>query len=412
MNGSQLNEQEKRRLVSLSKRIHSMVGMIRTYETDLAKSIRNDMSQYDQLYVCSNHDGLYKQLNRHLSKFTDVSTGDVISNEGNVFEECSISELEHSELDDILLPWFEHNPIQCAFYVRNDIDALLRDCLPKDDPLSGDDPDLWKDLFIFLSRHRYMYSLNGVDFSGEELDTRYLKTDSQETNIKKSNKTTKTNKAMDFSKMFKGLQVGKINSGVAMSMTGEVAIQGNNGAVSYDVSTNTLVDHMDMTFGQDSGMFYALPTKREDLKPGDILIEGKQMLFIKKITKGALVCVSPNELEVTKVNVKNLFGFNMVSKVVSVMNMSGEKTEGDNPFGNMNPMMMMMLSGDDDSSMSDMLPMMMMQNGGGAQMNPMMMMMMMKGDKGDSSMKDMMMMSMMMGGDNPFFPQDTKSKKS
>ena len=225
------------------------------------------------------------------------------------------------------------------------------------------------------------------------------------------NNNSKTNK-MNTSNLFKGLRVGKIG-GVALTMDGKLAVNSNGSYFSYDVETNTLTDNMDMSFGEDMGIFYTVPTNKNDVKAGDIIIDNNDMVFVKKAVKGAFTVISPSENEeVKKVKCKNLFGIDFVSKVVSLMDTASFSGNGDssNALGGMNPMMLMMMNdndGDDfgggNSSMKDMLPLMLMQNQGqnGQAMNPMMMMMMMK-DDGNSSMKDMMMMSMMMGGNNPF----------
>ena len=88
----------------------------------------------------------------------------------------------------------------------------------------------------------------------------------------------------------------------------------------------------------------------------------------------------------------NMFGFNFITKIVSMFNALGDAPTPEAPFGNMLPFLMM----SDGEDFDPMLMFMMTQGTGGSDMfsNPMMMYFLMK-DK--DNMSDMLPMMMMMG---------------
>ena len=74
----------------------------------------------------------------------------------------------------------------------------------------------------------------------------------------------------------------------------------------------------------------------------------------------------------------NMFGFDFITKIVSVMDVCATAPTPDQPFGNMLPFMMMDDSKDNDNNM---LLAMMMMNGNMDMSNPMMMYFMFKDNK-------------------------------
>ena len=90
---------------------------------------------------------------------------------------------------------------------------------------------------------------------------------------------------------------------------------------------------------------------------------------------------------------KSPFGFTFVTKLVSLLDMSGINANIDSPFGNLLPLAMM---GDKDCDTGTMMAMMMMMNSEGCSFdmsNPMMMYALMSGDN-----KDMLLPMMLMAG--------------
>jgi hypothetical protein len=118
---------------------------------------------------------------------------------------------------------------------------------------------------------------------------------------------------------------------------------------------------------------------------GDVVIHNKKPMFVidadlpgKNLTVVDVYAGEQKQIIPTV----NMFGFNFITKVISLMDMCGVNTATeDQPFGNMLPLLMM--SGD-NKNIDPMMLMLMMSNGNGnANMfnNPMMMYALMSGDK-------------------------------
>ena len=186
-------------------------------------------------------------------------------------------------------------------------------------------------------------------------------------------------------KMMKNIEFGKVEE-VEMSMYGPAFRSDTCTRISYDKKNKEWVDVTGLTF--DISMAYKIPVAKKDIKPNDFILY--QGLWVRVIEVADNIMVEKIfEQEVSFIiPVKNLFGFDFVTKLV-YFDFEDMNVNEDNPFGNMLPFLMM------KDSDSDMLPMlMMMQNNGGAPSmdfnNPMMMYMMMKDS--DSDMLPMLMM--------------------
>jgi len=140
--------------------------------------------------------------------------------------------------------------------------------------------------------------------------------------------------------------------------------------VSYDKANDSIVDVSPLTFG-DGKYFYKMPVAIKDIKVGDVIIHEKRPMFVGTICKDgdlSVVDIMSAERKVI-MPVKNMFGFNFYTKVVSLMDMAGVTAQPseDNPFGN--PMMFLLM---DDNK--DIDPMMMALLMGGGQINQQMLM--------------------------------------
>jgi hypothetical protein len=183
------------------------------------------------------------------------------------------------------------------------------------------------------------------------------------------------------------------NDNVKMSPYG-LAIMNTAGTyVAYDAKSDSVVDVDCFNFNGGKYMF-KMPVAIKDIKKGDVVIHNKVPMFVTDVTNGIKV-VDIREGEKKEIMpATNMFGFNFVTKVMSVFDgmMNGMNT--DNPFGNMLPFFMMDSSkGDNDA----MLMFMMMQGQTGSVdmfSNPMMMYFMMKDGKNNDMLPLMMMMNM------------------
>lgn len=159
--------------------------------------------------------------------------------------------------------------------------------------------------------------------------------------------------------------------------------------VSYDPKGNKTIDVND--FVMDGTYLYKLPVAIKDVKAGDVVLHNKVPMYVEKVENDRLLVIDPVESEEKIVlPIINMFGFNFVTKVVSIMDMSGVAPTADSPFGNMLPFMM--------ASNGNIDPIMLMLMSGKAAdftSNPMMLYFLLdnKGNKNDNLLPLMMMMN-------------------
>lgn len=156
---------------------------------------------------------------------------------------------------------------------------------------------------------------------------------------------------------------------VALSPYG-IAIRTTKGEyLTYNAATGATVDVTGFTFDFQK-MIYKMPAAIKDLRAGDMVLHRGKPMYVQSVEEDGIHCIDilNSEAKVI-VPVTNMFGFNFVTKVVSLMNFNAAQPSAENPFGNLMPFMMMSSVMSDDS---------------------------------DNDFSKMMMMSMMMGGSNPF----------
>lgn len=207
-------------------------------------------------------------------------------------------------------------------------------------------------------------------------------------NYEKKDNEEKENKMKGFNFDF-----GKItNDSIRMSMYG-MAVKNTSGVwTAYDKSTGDLMD-VDVFNFDGSNFLFKMPVAIKDIAVGDVIIHARKPMFVvSKTEAGDLVAIDPVAGEKkTIMPSKNMFGFNFVTKVISLFdNLMGQTPTSENPFGSLWMLMLM----DGKSDMKDMLvPMMLMSqaNGSTNAFNPMMLMLM-----GDGDMKDLAVPLMLM----------------
>ena len=189
---------------------------------------------------------------------------------------------------------------------------------------------------------------------------------------------------MDTNKMFAGFDFGPVDERIKMSVYGMAIRNADGRYVSYDAKTRNIVDVEVFNF-ENHNLIFKMPVAVSAIAVGDTIIHMKKPMFVTGIENGITAIDIFNGEVKTIVPATNMFGFNFVTKVVSLFNFSGANAPtAENPFGNMIPFMLMSDNFDGDNS--DMFMMMAMMNGmnmGNMAMNPMMMYCMM----GDSELK-------------------------
>lgn len=181
---------------------------------------------------------------------------------------------------------------------------------------------------------------------------------------------------------------------IKMSVYG-LAIQNTNGEwVSYDTKSGQIMNVDLLNFDGRKFMF-KMPVAIKDIAKGDIVIHNKVPMFVLSVTDDGVIAVDVRAGEEKKILPTNSpFGFNFVTKVVSMFNAFNGAPTPDAPFGNFLPFMMM----GEGNEIDPFVMCMMLQNmgtvpGGSLFSNPMMMYFLMK--DGDAQ-KDLIMPMFMM----------------
>ena len=242
---------------------------------------------------------------------------------------------------------------------------------------------------------------NGYGSISEEL-YREKKNELELNKIKKKieRKEKKEKESMEMKKMFGNLEFGPVNK-YHLSHLGIALKNAAGDIVSYDKQKNEIVN-VDLIDFDAKGMIYAMPCAIKDVHVGDVIRHTNgNAVFVTSVDNGIhVVDVAAGEKKEI-LPTKSMFGFDFVTKIVTLIDFSGANASADQPFGNLLPLMLL---GENSGNMKDMLPMMMLiggMNGTGANTlgldmsNPLMMMALMGGSEGNDFFPMMMMMGMM-----------------
>ena len=203
---------------------------------------------------------------------------------------------------------------------------------------------------------------------------------------------------MEMKKMFGNLEFGPVR-GMNLSHLGIALRNAAGEIVSYDKSKDEIVN-VDLIDFNAEGMIYAMPVAIKDIKKGDVIRHTNgNAVFVTSVENGIhVVDVAAGEKKEI-IPTKSMFGFDFVTKIVSLIDFSAAGASKDAPFGNMLPLMLM---ADGNKNMKDMiLPMMLMNDGsfgnfGSLDMsNPLMLMAFMGGSEGKDFFPMLMLNQMM-----------------
>lgn len=173
----------------------------------------------------------------------------------------------------------------------------------------------------------------------------------------------KEKKDMNF---FKNFEFGPVkNDTVRLSPYGLAVKNLDNSWVSYDAVSDSIID-VDVFNFEGKNLIYKIPAAPHTVRAGDMIVhQGKGMYVLTDVCEGD-TCVSvidPRAGESKEILFcKNMFGFNYVTKLVSILNGFGNSTDfspsSDDPFGNM--WMLALLSNENEDLSSSILPLMLM----------------------------------------------------
>lgn len=155
---------------------------------------------------------------------------------------------------------------------------------------------------------------------------------------------------------------------VAVSPYGIAVCNKDGEYLAYNAASGSTINVTGFTFDFQQ-MIYKMPVAVKDLRAGDMIMHcGKPMYIQNADDSKNIQCIDIlNSESKVVVPVTSIFGFNYVTKVVSLMNVNAGTPSADNPFGNIMPYMFMQSmfgDGESDSDMSKMLMLSMMMNGG------------------------------------------------
>lgn len=221
-----------------------------------------------------------------------------------------------------------------------------------------------------------------VEQLGHELEVHLTPIDGEEAKCSEDYKED----IMNTNSMF-NFDFGRVTDSVRVSTYG-LAIKGVDGRyVSWDNKNKSVMD-VEVLSMPGSEFVYKMPVAIKDVKIGDVVIHNRVPMYVTAVNSQTLTVVDIREAtEKTIYPVKSPFGFNFVTKVVSLFDSVNGTASADAPFGNMLPFMMM--------GNKDMDPMMLMMMGQGGNTNlmsnPMMMYFLMKDGKGSDMLPFVMM---------------------
>lgn len=250
----------------------------------------------------------------------------------------------------------------------------------------------WTDTIVYNGTY---YPSNGICSPNYATQSEVDKIKAQIENIKTNiSENKKEKKNMNF---FKNFEFGPVkDDNVRLSPYG-LAVKNLDGSwVSYDAASDSIID-VDVFNFEGKNLIYKIPAAPHTIHAGDMIVhQGKGMYVLTDVCEGD-TCVSvidPRAGESKEILfTKSPFGFTFVTKLVSLLDMSGINANTDNPFGNLWPLALM---GDKDCDAATMMAFMMMNNSEGCNFdmsNPMMMYALMSGDN-----KDMLLPIMLMAG--------------
>lgn len=188
------------------------------------------------------------------------------------------------------------------------------------------------------------------------------------------------------------------NDNVKVSPYGIAVLNAAGTWVSYDAKSGNIIDVDIFNFNGGKYLF-KMPVALKDVKPGDTVIHNRVPVFVVAVDGADITVVDPRAGDKkTILPTTNMFNFNFITKVVSLLDGALGTPTNDNPFGNMLPFFLMSNS-DNKGSKNDIDPLMMamLLNGnlaaGGFQ-NPLMLALMC-GDQ--TNMRDVLPLMMLAG---------------
>ena len=212
-----------------------------------------------------------------------------------------------------------------------------------------------------------------------------------------NNETTIMKNEEENKNMF-NFDFGPCGDAVRLSMYGIAVKNVNGNYVSYDKKNDEIIDVDILNF--EGGQYcYKMPVAITGVKVGDTVIHAKKPMFVLEVGDGDLTVIDVvNGEKKTIVPTKSMFGFDFVTKVISLIDsFGGAGATADSPFGNMLPLLLL---SDKKCDTNTLLALTMMNGGAGNLTSNPMMLYFLLGNKGGNKDIDPFALMMLSGGLN------------
>ena len=231
------------------------------------------------------------------------------------------------------------------------------------------------------------YSNISLSYDGYAMQSKISELEKDVSQLKKTVNTETTQKGKEDKMTGLNFDFGPCTGdNIRMSMYG-LAVKNASGTwVSYNKDSRQIID-VDILNFDGSRFMFKMPVAIKDIQIGDIVVHNRVPMFITEIDdcgKLFAVAVRAGE-EKCIIPTRNMFGFDFVTKIVSLFDAIGGAPSPDQPFGNMLPLL---IAGSDNASNIDPLMIIMITQGvqGVDASNPWMLYAMMKDNENMNSL--------------------------
>ena len=206
------------------------------------------------------------------------------------------------------------------------------------------------------------YSNISLSYDGYAMQSKVSELEKDVSQLKKTVNAEKTQKGKEDKMTGLNFDFGPCTGdNIRMSMYG-LAVKNASGTwVSYNKDSRQIID-VDILNFDGSRFMFKMPVAIKDIQIGDIVVHNRVPMFITEIDDcGKLFAVDVRAgEEKCIIPTRNMFGFDFVTKIVSLFDAIGGAPSPDQPFGNMLPLL---IAGSDNASNIDPLMIIMMTQG-------------------------------------------------
>ncbi len=215
-----------------------------------------------------------------------------------------------------------------------------------------------EDFAFFISDQTYEDDMDVDDVLNDAETQIKIEKENKTMNASMTNSISgaKTNSMND---MLPTFDFGPVTSdAVRVSPYGMAVKNRDGGWVSYNAADGSVINVSGFTF--DLGqMLFKVPVALNQIQKGDMVIHNRVPMYVTDVAAGgkqvSVVDIREGEIK-TVMPPTNMFGFNFVTKVVSLINFQTNTPDPNNPFGNIMPFIFMssMFNGESGDGLGDM----------------------------------------------------------